>query len=113
MQENREKRISLSVVVPVGGEVYMINGSSPNMRRRIKDCIIKIMRNIINTIKYILILLILILIGPIMLIIIKYKNKYDYYNKKIKFWKMLTISIILTLICWLLIVIYIINNKKN
>ncbi len=106
----KNKTISLSVIVPVSDDVFRIQGNSPKMGRRIKNAIYRTGRLIFDIIKYGLAIIMMMLIGPVVLTMIKYKNKYDY--SKIKYWKVMTVSVIITLIVWMIIVIYVINNIK-
>jgi len=106
----KNKTISLSVIVPVSDDMYRKQGRSPKMGRRIKNIIYRTGKLIFNIIKYFIVIIMMMLIGPIVLTMIKYKNKYNY--SKIKYGKILTISIFITLIVWIIIIIYVINNIK-
>ncbi len=103
MIPNPLKTKNLSVIVPVSDDIFKQQGSSPKYSYRCKNTIKKVFRDILWMIKMLIGISMMCMIGPLMLVMIRKRNK-NKITERIKFWKLVAVSVLITVIFWFMVV---------
>jgi hypothetical protein len=75
MIQNPLKIKNLSVIVPVSDDVFKQQGSSPKYSKRCNNMFKKVFRDVLWMIKMLIGISMMFMIGPVMLVMIRRRNK--------------------------------------
>jgi hypothetical protein len=103
MFQNPLNTKNLSVIVPVSEEVFNQQGTSPKYSKRCKNMFKKVFRDILWMIKMLIGISMMFMIGQVMLVMIRKRNK-NRLMERIKFWKLVSVSVLITVIFWFMVV---------